>query len=96
MNLQCRLIDQEKACDECDYGGTALLCFGFRLEHLVDQMLNCENLIMTRIHRILELIVGMEVSVNSHGFCVGKLDQILAMSSSRLATARNSEVYYIQ
>ena len=51
MNLQCRLIDQEKACDECEYGGTALLCFEFRPEHLVDQILNCEKLIMTRIHQ---------------------------------------------
>ena len=51
MNLQCRLIDQEEACDECCYGGTALLCFEFRPEHLVDQILNCEKLIMTRIHQ---------------------------------------------
>ena len=93
MNFQCRLFNQEKACDECDFGGTALLCFGFRLEHLVDQMLDCERLIMARTHGILELTVGTEVPVIFHRSCAGKIYPCLAMSSSRLATARKSNVY---
>ena len=53
MNFQCRLIDQGKACDQCDSGGTALHCFGFRLEHLVDQMAKCEDFDMTYIHQAI-------------------------------------------
>ena len=51
MSFQCRTIDQKKACDKCDSGGTALPCFGFRLEHLVYQMLNCERFVITHIHQ---------------------------------------------
>ena len=87
--FQCRLTDQTGVCDACQRSPTTLGCFGFRLEHLVDQMLECEELTMTRIHRISELTVGTEVSVNFHGFCVGKFHQSLAMSPSRLVRARN-------
>ena len=51
MNSQCHLIDKEKPCHECASGGMALLCFEFRPEILVDQILNCEKLIMTRIYQ---------------------------------------------
>ena len=91
MNFQCRLIDKGKACEECEYGGTYLLCFEFRLEHLVDQMLDCEGekLFMTLMHRKSELTVGTEVQVTFHDFCIG--DQSLSVSFlSILRTTQNS------
>ena len=51
IDFQCRLTDQTKACDACQRSCTILRCFGFRLEHLVDQILDCEEVIVTRIIR---------------------------------------------
>ena len=93
IDFQCRLTSQTKACDACQHSGTTLRCFEFRLEHLVDQILDCEKLIMTRIHHILELTITMKVTVTSHGFCVGTIEYCLSISLSRSTTARRFLVY---
>lgn len=87
IHLQCHYTDQSKACDACDYCDTALPCFGFRLEHLVDQMFDCEKCTTTRIHESLVLTIVMEVSVTFHGFCSGKSEMLRNISLSGSPTA---------
>ena len=50
IHVQCHYNNQLKECDACNYCGTALPCFEFRPEQLVDQMFDRETTIMTHIH----------------------------------------------